>query len=1008
MGGDALHNVLLHLLARAQAPADDTATDASLLERFATHGDEAAFEALVRRHGPLVLDVCRGVLHNAADADDAFQATFLVLARKAGAIRKHASVGSWLHGVAYRIAMNVRGRAARQRARERQAADMPRPEETDELDRQELRQLLGEELEHLAQEYRAALVLFYLEGKTYEETARALQCPVGTVRSRLARGRKALRSRLAGRGLSLPATGRTPVVPGGIPDALVAATVKTALTDGACTSARVLALAEEALRGLALGKVKCTLAVLLVVGMLAGAAGLLASRDRPPADVGKRPNRAVPSLPVRAETPAAPRLDVAGRVLDTAGQPVTDATVHLREWTVWQGGDLATDIPATDILATARTDARGAFAFHGVNARPFSLAWQVMQHPWDLVVLAPGRALAWRHLTPQARQSGPLTFHLGRAAAVRGRLTDTAGRPVAGAVVRAIALLPLADGATAGRPGTLRLSHSQLLLQTRSDTAGRFTLDGLPHQMRVHLDISSTTHRGRMVQAATTDEPQPNLVTESPPNINGKQFLWLDPVLSGEWTVALEPGRRVRGRVIAADTGRPVPGARLRAGVVTATADDQGRFTLGPLPLAHCVICARGPDGGDFLGVSGQLSPSPVGEEPELTMQLSRGISVTGQVVDEDTSQGVARAHVRYQSGGKRPGAIGGLYVQGQTNAEGRFRLVVPPGTGKLLVHGAGSGYHEPRAQDLDLRFGRAPTGLVFALRRGLVVRGRIRGPEGRRVKGAQVKLAHETMPNHPLWACVSGEDGTFTLTGLPAGPGYEWVVAHPSQPLGACLAQTLPRPGTKPFRVEFRLAPLASVAGRVLDARRSVLAGATVRVVNVLRLPGRPEDEEVEVAALTTDHRGQFQFDRLLPSARRRYRVEALAQGYVGRRALVRKMQHGQRQVLPDLLLPPATSVSGTVLGPQGQPLPDVRVRARAGAASSGASLLSPVPVVTGRDGRFCLTGVPAGPLEVEAEQCVPGEHEPSKRPRCTTTVQVQAGGHDARVVLRLDPSPR
>jgi RNA polymerase sigma factor (sigma-70 family) len=1001
MGGDALHTILQHLLARAHAPAAEAVPDASLLERFATHGDESAFETLVRRHGPLVLSACRGVLRNPADADDVFQATFLVLARKAGAIREQNSVGSWLYGVAQRIALNVRARAARQRARERQAADMPRPQANDELERQELRQILGEELQHLPEEYRTALVLFYLEGKSYEETARTLRCPVGTVRSRLARGRKALHGRLAGRGLALPFQERTPGAPGGVPDVLVTATVKAALPGGA--SARVLALAEEALRGLALSNFKGTLAVLLVVGLLAAAAGLLVGRDRPPV---AQVSRAGPKAPVRPERPAVlgvPRLDVAGRVLDTTGQPVPGATVHLREWTVWPGVGPAIDLPVTDILATARTDTRGAFAFRGVLGRPFSLAWQALSHPWEVVVLAPGRGLAWQHLTPQVQKAGLLTFRLGRAAPVRGRVMDTAGRPIAGATVRVASLVPLADQTRAAHEGLLRLQHSRVVLQARSDAEGRFAVDGLPAGMRVRLVISSATHLGQRVQAATADDPQPNQLGES--SYGGKTFRWLEPVLSGDWSVTLEPGRRVRGRVVAADTGLPVAGAHLQAGVATTTTDLQGRFTLGLLPLGPSLVCARGPDDGDFLLVGRQLPPSPAGEEQELTLALPRGVVVCGRVVDQDTRQGVARAQVCRQVRGKSPGQRALLAV-GQTDARGDFRIVVPAGPAEVRVNGGQGGYHGQRTQALDLQPGRPVTGLTFALRRGVVVQGRTVDSQGRGVKGAELRLAHESLPAHPPWGCVTGDEGTFTLSGLPPGIGYEWIVTHPTRPLGARLAQTLPADRKDPLRVEIRLAPLARVQGRALDARQTPLAGATVRVVAVWRPPGRDQDEEVEVAALTTDARGRFRFDRLLPDVRQRYLVEVQARGHVGRRSAVLEMVPGPTRRLPDLVLPTAATVSGTVLDAAGRPLADVRVRVRPGAADP--FLVFPAAALTARDGRFCLTGVPAGLLELEAEHCVAGTYDATNRPRPATTVKVEAGGGDARVVLRLEPNAR
>ena len=187
-------------------------TDADLLERFVAQRDEAAFTALLQRHGPLVLSVCQRVLGNSEDVDDAFQATFLVLVRKAGSIRKYGSVASWLHGVAHRVSLEARTRAARRRAHEKRAENMRQADPSDDAATRELRSILDEELERLPQKYRDPLILHYLASKTKEETAQQLGWSEGTVSGRLARARDLLRDRLARRGVVLSsrrAVGRT-------------------------------------------------------------------------------------------------------------------------------------------------------------------------------------------------------------------------------------------------------------------------------------------------------------------------------------------------------------------------------------------------------------------------------------------------------------------------------------------------------------------------------------------------------------------------------------------------------------------------------------------------------------------------------------------------------------------------------------------------------------------------------------------------------------------------------
>src|SRR5262245_30435497 len=167
--------------------------DRELVEKFLATGDEPAFQAVLQRHGPMVFRVCRRVLRHEQDVEDAFQATFLVLAREARTIRKQGSLASWLHGVAYRAALKARSGATRRRRREAQADEPARPPALpDEISWKELRSVLDEELARLPERMRAPLVLCYLEGLTQDEAAQQLGCSKSTCRRDLERGRKLL------------------------------------------------------------------------------------------------------------------------------------------------------------------------------------------------------------------------------------------------------------------------------------------------------------------------------------------------------------------------------------------------------------------------------------------------------------------------------------------------------------------------------------------------------------------------------------------------------------------------------------------------------------------------------------------------------------------------------------------------------------------------------------------------------------------------------------------------
>src|SRR5262245_35667519 len=193
----------LHRLTGAAATVG--LTDRHLLERFATGRNEAAFAALVQRHGALVWGVCLRILGAEHDAEDAFQATFLVLVRKAASLGKVASVAAWLHGVAYRVALKARAEAAQRRARERQAEAVEPRDPRARLVWRHLRPVLAGALARLPEKYRAAVVLCHREGRTYAEAARQLGWADGTVCGRLARARALLRARLVRRGLTLSA-----------------------------------------------------------------------------------------------------------------------------------------------------------------------------------------------------------------------------------------------------------------------------------------------------------------------------------------------------------------------------------------------------------------------------------------------------------------------------------------------------------------------------------------------------------------------------------------------------------------------------------------------------------------------------------------------------------------------------------------------------------------------------------------------------------------------------------
>src|SRR5262245_38972824 len=200
-----LDGVLRHLRTVATVQTYRQLSDQELLDRFVRARDEAAFTVLIERHGPMVLGVCRRALPNFHDAEDACQATFLVLARKAASLRKITSLSSWLHGVACRVAVKLKRDHARRTSRERGVDAPPQTDSAAEVSWREVQTILDEELEQLPERYRVPVILCYLECRTREEAAQQLGLSAGSLHGRLERARGLLRERLSNRGLTLAA-----------------------------------------------------------------------------------------------------------------------------------------------------------------------------------------------------------------------------------------------------------------------------------------------------------------------------------------------------------------------------------------------------------------------------------------------------------------------------------------------------------------------------------------------------------------------------------------------------------------------------------------------------------------------------------------------------------------------------------------------------------------------------------------------------------------------------------
>ena len=285
MAHQSLNRVLHHLRQVAAAQTNRGLSDRELLDRFVGSNDESAFTVLIERHGPMALGVCLRALPNIHDAEDACQATFLVLARKAALVRKKSSLGSWLHGVACRVAANLKRDHARRKSRE-QRVDAPVPRDpAGEVTWREVQAILDQELQQLPERYRTPLILCYLECMTRDQAAQQIGVSAGSLHGRLERARDMLRERLTRRGLTLSAAMSAAVLCESVAQAALAPTFVVTSTRAALllaagqpltdnvVAAHVLVLTQEVLKTMFMAKLKLGTAAVLCIGLAAALIG---------------------------------------------------------------------------------------------------------------------------------------------------------------------------------------------------------------------------------------------------------------------------------------------------------------------------------------------------------------------------------------------------------------------------------------------------------------------------------------------------------------------------------------------------------------------------------------------------------------------------------------------------------------------------------------------------------------------------------------------------------------
>jgi RNA polymerase sigma factor (sigma-70 family) len=628
-----------------------TLTDGQLLDRFVTRrgeDSEAAFEELMHRHGPMVLRVCCGMLGDPLNAEDAFQATFLVLAQRAGSIRRRDFVSSWLFGVARRVAAHSRLCAARRRSGERLVAGQT-PEAYLPAERGDEREVLLEEMERLPDRLRGVVVLCCLQGLTYDTAAQRLGLSEGAVRGRLARARDQLRRRLTRRGITLPAgflaagagAQAHAAQPLHVTGLLVDSTIRMVLGFKAGTAAATLA--RGVLRSMFMSNLRAAVVVVLAaMGSSLLAWQTLAARDDDQA-------QQTPKLETKTDSPKV-KDDTTRRAGDSSQKNQTyTAAIEVRDLSTnaairdahlecsYEGGAKIT--ATTDSQGTARVTLPDLDGSYYLKVRASRAGFVPLVISWSRTPRSPA---------PPAR----FRFQMEKAVTVGGRVLDQDQRPVDGATVVVSVRKQYADS---------EQKPDLFLVSTKTDADGRWSFSNVPE----HPDAVGvgTYHHLYLTELDwfRVDDFQP-----------------LSALRDQSAVLRLRRGTRIDGTVLDPD-GRPVPDATVVYGdgiltmanrIPPVKADSHGRFTLGITPGAISVLTAR------RAGFGPVQQTIRVATEPQrVTLRLQPPRTLGGRVVDR-AGRPIARATLTVRSWR----GSGSLEQEVTTDSNGRFLLHDAPG----------------------------------------------------------------------------------------------------------------------------------------------------------------------------------------------------------------------------------------------------------------------------------------------------------------------------------------
>ncbi|HEY7427247.1 MAG TPA: sigma-70 family RNA polymerase sigma factor [Gemmataceae bacterium] len=902
--------------------------DEQLLHDFTTQRDEAAFAVMVRRHGPMVMQVCKRVLGQEQDAEDAFQATFLVLASKAGTLRRKSALASWLYGTAYRIALKARQSAERRRKHEVQATAQPSIDPRGELLWREVRDLLDEEIARLPDKYRSVFVLCCLEELNQAEAGRRLGLKEGTVANWLSEARKRLSKSLARRGVELTAvlsavalgTSSAPA----LTTQLIATTIKAASVtragDGLAGmgSASVIHLAQGMMVATMMSKAKTAAALLLMTVFFIGA-GVWACYTLATPQISEPQKEPDKSPLVESKGRRSPAGDknadvvVTGRVVGPDGKPAAEARVFL---------DPHTEDEKPIVSTTTGKD--GSFSFILARSRLLDPETKFPLRRVRIVATAKGYGLDWLDV-PIDDIDKEVTLRLGKDdVPIQGCILSLEGKPLAGITVRiqAVEAFPRGDldrALDAKRKGNQIFESTEVRLlwyrhylpdpslMATTGADGRFRLEGVGRERIVTLNVEGPGIHYHSF----------NAVTRRAAAVRGP---YKNDILYGAtFDYIVKPARLIRGTVSEKSTGRPLAGIRMRglgfSAYVTAEAvtDEQGRYELPGCPKENRYGVVASPfQGAPYFGASIFVPDTPGLGPLTVDLELIRGIPCEGKVLDED-GHAVA-GKVRYSPLWPNPNVpddrgVGQVHIEpgslAVVHADGTFRCVVLPGCGCLTFQAVEPNRYQQACVDPKTIQAHGDTRFLHI--QGSLASGGLLAQEDyqaiRLIKPAKdTKSISEILSvvlSPPVHGAVLDTEGKpladVRVRGLEHGEGWKTLPnekfnvhgVNPLRPRCLYFIQDTRRligsvevNGTETKPLIMRLQPWAGVRGRLLDKEGNPLRNIKVFGSEFLAEKGQ------------TDEQGRFRLDGLVPGLRydlhfaeaRSALSDTLRKGFVGK----------------------------------------------------------------------------------------------------------------------------